>query len=167
MSTYLQLRAVPPSALRNSGAWMERMLEGDPKSVRGRIGRHREEVLDVHCLDQERIYLGVLPGRAEDRPENQVVLGGRPVFTSVRHKPPFLVLTAAQTRRVAAFLTAVDFDALWESTRDALLPRYGGPAAEADTRRAFAETHRELREFYAQTATEGDAVVKWTPGPIW
>lgn len=163
MSTYLHLRAVPPPALRNSAAWLERLFEGDLEIVRDRAGRHREEVLDKRCLDQERIYAGVLPRRAEGRPENQVVLGGRPVFRADRHKPPFLVLTAAQARRVAGFLAAADFDELWNFARAALLPRYGGVGAEPDAWQAFEVTHRELREFYVQTAADGDAVVKWLP----
>jgi hypothetical protein len=71
------------------------------------------------------------------------------------------VLTAAQTRRVAGFLTAADFDALWDTARDTLLPRYGGESAEPETRRVCAEAHRELTAFYMHTAEHGDAVVKW------
>ncbi|MFI1165073.1 DUF1877 family protein [Streptomyces sp. NPDC020801] len=163
MSTYLHLRAVPPPALRNSAAWLERLFEDDSETVRHRAGRHREEVLDRRYLDQERIYAGACPDRAEDRPQTQVVLGGRPVFRADPHKPPFLVLTAAQARRVARFLAIADFDALWDFARDELLPRYGGVTAEPETWHAFASAHRELRAFYAQTAECGDAVVKWMP----
>jgi hypothetical protein len=46
MSDYFHLRAVPPSALRNSANWMQRLFEDDWDAVRERIGRHREEVLD-------------------------------------------------------------------------------------------------------------------------
>ena len=164
MSAYLRLRAVPPPALRNSATWLERLFEDDEEdsaSVRHRVARHREEVLDERCLDQERIYAGAAPHRAEGRPRAQVVLGGRPVFRPDPHKPPFLVLTAAQARRVAMFLTTADFDALWDFARDELLPRYGGVAAEPETWGAFAAGHRELTAFYAQTAECGDAVVKW------
>jgi hypothetical protein len=92
-----------------------------------------------------------------------VVLGGRPVFRPDRHKPPFLVLTAAQVRRVAGFLATADFDALWDVARDELVPRYGGVTAEPETWGAFAAAHQELKAFYAQTAEYGDAVVKWLP----
>ncbi|MEU9290359.1 DUF1877 family protein [Streptomyces sp. NPDC048275] len=163
MSTYLRLRAVPPPALRNSTTWLERLFEGDSDTVRHRVVRHREEVLDKRYLDQERIYVGSPPHRGEDRPQTQVVLGGRPVFRADRHKPPFLVLTAAQARRVARFLAVADFDALWDFARDELLPRYGGVTAEPETWHAFAAAHQELRAFYAQTAECGDAVVKWLP----
>ncbi|MEU6505697.1 DUF1877 family protein [Streptomyces sp. NPDC046942] len=152
MSAYLRLRAVPAPALRNSATWLERLFDGDAKTVR----RHR---------DQEHIYAGAPPHHpcAEDRPGTQVVLGGRPVFRADRHKPPLLVLTAAQARRVAGFLGAADFDTLWDFARDELLPRYGGPAAEPETWRVFAAAHQELRAFYAHTAERGDAVVKWLP----
>ncbi|MFD7478973.1 DUF1877 family protein [Streptomyces sp. NPDC059837] len=163
MSTYLRLRAVPPPALRNSTTWFERLFEDDSESVRHRVVRHREEALDEHYLDQERIYAGAAPHRGEDRPRTQVVLGGRPVFRADRHKPPFLVLTAAQTRQVAGFLTMADFDALWDFARAELLPRYGGATAEPETWHVFAAAHQELRAFYARTAECGDAVVKWLP----
>ncbi|QTD99834.1 DUF1877 family protein [Streptomyces cyanogenus] len=155
MSANLRLRAVPPPALRNSATWLERLFENEADA-----SRHREEVLDKRYPDQERIYAGAPAQGAGDRPQSQVVLGGRPLFRPDRHKPPFLVLTAAQARRVAEFLTTADFDALWAFARDELLPRYGGPAAERETWSAFAAAHQELRAFYAQTAESGDAVVK-------
>lgn len=161
MSTYLRLRSVPPPALRNSATWLERLFDDDSETVRRRVARHREEALDKRCLDQERIYAGPRPQRTEDRPRTQVVLGGRPVPRPDPHKPPLLVLTAAQARRVAGFLTAADFDALWAFARESLLPRYGGVSTESETWRAFAAGHRELTAFYTQTAESGDAVVKW------
>ncbi|MFD7600107.1 DUF1877 family protein [Streptomyces mirabilis] len=163
MSTYLRLRAVPPPALRNSTTWLERLFEDDSETVRRGVGRHREEELDNRYLDQERIYAGAPAHRAEDRPQTQVVLGGRPVFRADRRKSPFLVLTAAQARRVARFLAVADFDALWDFARAELLPRYGGAGAEPETWYAFAVAHQELRAFYARTAECGDAVVKWLP----
>ncbi|MFD4506714.1 DUF1877 family protein [Streptomyces sp. NPDC058457] len=161
MSAYLHLRAVPAPALRNSPTWLERLFASDSEAVRHQVGRCRAEVLDRCCLDQERIYTGAPPDGPGDRPQAQVVLGGRPVLRTDRHEPPLLVLTAAQARRVAGFLERTDFDALWDFARDGLLPRYGGVGAEPETWRAFATTHRELRAFYAHTAECGDAVVKW------
>ncbi|MFF7352199.1 MULTISPECIES: DUF1877 family protein [Streptomyces] len=163
MSAYLRLRAVPPPALRNSATWLERQFEEGVEVVRHPCGRCREEALDERYVDQERIYAGAVPQRAEDQPQAQVVLGGRPVFRRDRHKPRLLVLTAAQARRVAGFLSTADFDALWGSVRGELLPRYGGAAAEPETWAAFAAAHQELRTFYAGTAACGDAVVKWLP----
>ncbi|MER6129111.1 DUF1877 family protein [Streptomyces sp. NPDC001795] len=163
MNTYFHLRAVPPPALRNSVNWLERLFEDDWEAVRRRVGRHREEVLDKRYLDQELLYAGAPPHRTEAEPKSQVVLGGRPVFHPDRHRPPFLVLTAAQAHRVARFLTMADFDALWIFARDELLPRYGGVTAEPETRGAFAAAHRELTAFYAQTAEYGEAVVKRLP----
>jgi hypothetical protein len=46
MSLYFHLRAVPPPALRNSATWFRRLFADDWTTVRERIGRHREEVLD-------------------------------------------------------------------------------------------------------------------------
>ncbi|MER5792262.1 DUF1877 family protein [Streptomyces sp. NPDC001980] len=161
MSTYLRLRAVPAPALRNSPAWLERLFASDAEAARRRADRFREEMLDQCCLDQERIYTGAPPTGPGDRPQAQVVLGGRPVLRTDRRKSPLLVLTAAQARRVAGFLEQADFDALWDVARDGLLPRYGGRTAEPETARAFAVAHRELRAFYAHTAECGDAVVKW------
>ncbi|MFD5792223.1 DUF1877 family protein [Streptomyces diastatochromogenes] len=149
MSAYLRLRAVPPPALRNSATWLERLFEGDAETVR-------------RCRDQEHLYAGAPPQPlARNRSRTQVVLGGRPVFRTDRHKPPLLVLTAAQARQVAGFLATADFDALWDAARDDLLPRYGGVIAEPETWRAFAAAHQELRAFYVHTAECGDAVVKW------
>ncbi|MGW3208948.1 DUF1877 family protein [Streptomyces sp. NPDC001135] len=163
MSAYLRLRAVPPPALRNSTTWLERQFEEGLEAVRHPGDRHRGELLDERYLDQERIYAGALPHRSEDRPQAQVVLGGRPVFRPDRHEPRLLVLTAAQARRVAGFLSTADFDTLWVFAREALLPRYGGATAEPETRAAFAATHNGLRAFYTQTAQYGDAVVKRLP----
>lgn len=159
MSAYLRLRAVPAPALRNSPAWLERLFTNAPETVPHRAGRHREEVLDTRCPDQERIYAGASPHGPD------VVLGGRPVFRTSRHEPPLLVLTAARTRGVAGFLTAADFDALWDTARDMLLPRFGGEGAEPEARRVFAEAHQELTAFYVHTAEHGDAVVKWPTEP--
>ncbi|MFJ8033053.1 DUF1877 family protein [Streptomyces sp. NPDC096032] len=164
MSAYLRLRAVPPPALRNSATWLERLFETDAGTVRHRAGRPRGETPGRRYLDQERIYAGAPPYRAENRPQTQVVLGGRPVFRPGRHRSPLRVLTAAQARRVAEFLTTADFDALWDFARGELLPRYGGVSAESETWGAFASAHRELRAFYIRTADSGDAVVKWIPG---
>ncbi|MFF4113594.1 DUF1877 family protein [Streptomyces sp. NPDC001714] len=160
MSVYLRLRAVPAPALRNSPAWLERLFASDAESAGRLAGPYPEEVLDEGCLDQERIYTGAAPDAPGGRPQAQVVLGGRPVFRTDRRKPPLLVLTAAQARRVAGFLEQADFDELWELARDRLLPGYGGMTAEPEASRAFATTHRELRAFYAHTAECGEAVVK-------
>ena len=149
MSAYLRLRAVPPTGLRNSAIWLERLFEGDAETVR-------------RCRDQERIYTGAPPcPLARNQPRIQVVLGGLPVFRADRYKTPLLVLTAAQTRQVAGFLATADFEALWDAARDELLPRYGGVIAEPETRGAFSAAHQGLRAFYARTAECGDAVVKW------
>jgi len=161
MSAYLRLRAVPAPALRNSPAWLERLFASDPETLRHGVGGNCDEVLDKRCLDQEQLYVGALPRGPGNRPQTQVVLGGRPVFRIDRHKPPLLVLTAAQARRVAGFLAVADFDVLWDTAREALLPRYGGVTAEPETWCAFAAAHQELRAFYTHTADRGDAVVKW------
>ncbi|MEW1773381.1 DUF1877 family protein [Streptomyces sp. NPDC086777] len=160
MSTYLRLRAVPAPALRNSPAWLERLFASGAESLQHPAGRCPEEVLDVCCANQERLYTGAPPDAPGGRPQAQVVLGGRPVLRTDRREPPLLVLTAAQTRRVAGFLERSDFDTLWDLARDRLLPGYGGMTAETETSRAFAMTHRELRTFYAHAAQCGEAVVK-------
>ncbi|MFD8373497.1 DUF1877 family protein [Streptomyces sp. NPDC059688] len=163
MSTYLRLRAVPPSALRNSETWLKRQFHDDARTAPYRPGRHGEEVLDERYADQERLYTGALPCRAEDRRQAHVVLGGRPVLCSGRRTPQLLVLTAAQVRNVAGFLSVADFDALWVFARNDLLSHYGGMAAENETRDAFAAAHQRLRAFYTQAAEHGDAVVKRLP----
>ncbi|MEU3521397.1 DUF1877 family protein [Streptomyces sp. NPDC006654] len=155
MSTYLRLRAVPASAQRNSPTWMEHLFAGNPETNLYRGGRHGEKALTKRCMDQERIYAGALPYGPD------VVLGGRSVFRADRHKPPLLVLTAAQARQVAGFLATVDFEALWHAAGDGVLPRHGGVISEPETYGAFAAAHQELRAFYVHTAEYGDAVVKW------
>ncbi|MFF7274439.1 DUF1877 domain-containing protein [Streptomyces griseorubiginosus] len=150
MSDYFHLRAVPPSALRNSANWLQRLFEDDWDAVRERIGRHREEVLDKSYLDHELLYAGA-----------EVVLGGLPVHPGDRDKPPFLLLTAARANQVSSYLGAADFETLWRLAREELLPRYGGACAEREARGVFAAAHRDLTAFYGQTARYGDAVVKW------
>lgn len=150
MNTYFHLRAVPPSALRNSATWLRKLFEDDWDAVRERIDRRREEMLDKRYLDHELLYAGA-----------NVVLGGGPVLHPDPAKPPFLLLTAAQAAKVAAFLTSTDFDTLWRPAREELVSRYGGAEAEPETRCVFAAAHRDLTAFYEQTAHYGDAVVKW------
>ncbi|WP_367321197.1 DUF1877 family protein [Streptomyces sp. HUAS ZL42] len=161
MSMYFHFRAVPPSALRNSAAWLRRLFDDDWQAVRERIDRHREEMLDGHYRDHQLLYTDMPPELADAGPEAHVVLGGQRVFPSDPGQSPFLLLTAAQTSRVAAFLTSTDFDQLWGPARAELLPRYGGAAAEPQARAAFASAHRDLTAFYTTTADYGDAVVKW------
>ncbi|MCD9873507.1 DUF1877 family protein [Streptomyces guryensis] len=160
MSLYFHLRAVPPSALRNSANWLQRLFQDDWDTVRLRIDRHREEMLDHHYADHDALYAGAPPHRAEEGPRSHVVLGGRPVPHHDPGEPPFLLLTAAQTAQVAVFLISADVEALWSEARAALLPRYGGPATEQETHALFTTTHRDLTTFYTQTADYGDAVVK-------
>lgn len=143
MSVYFHLRAVPPPALRNSANWLQRLFEDDWDTVRVRMDRHREEVLDATYRDQQALY-----GPAAD-----VVLGGTAV-------PPFLLLTAAQVARVHAFLASADFETLWQQARARLLSDYGGPEVEPELRALFAATHKDLTAFYARTTEYGDAVVK-------
>ncbi|MFF4487042.1 DUF1877 family protein [Streptomyces sp. NPDC001544] len=140
---------------------LERLFQDDWETVRGRIDRRREEVLDQRYLDHELLYASSPPHLGEDGPHAQVVLGGRPVFHSALGTPPFLLLTPAETAAVAAFLASADFTALWHGSRADLLPWYGGPAAEPQTRGAFAAAHRGLKEFYARASDSGEAVVKW------
>ncbi|WP_371669546.1 YfbM family protein [Streptomyces sp. NBC_00289] len=161
MSMYFHLRAVPPGHLRDDVRWLEGLFRDDWETVRERIGRHREEVLDKLYLDHELLYAGSPPHHVADGPPAQVVLGGRPVFHSAHGLPPFLLLTAAETERVSVYLGAADFDELWRTSRGGLLPRYGGSDAEPEARAVFAAAHRDLTAFYTQTAHYGDAVVKW------
>ncbi|MFF4502284.1 DUF1877 family protein [Streptomyces sp. NPDC001401] len=161
MSLYFHLRAVPPSALRNSANWLQRLFEDDWDTVRRRIDRHREEMLDHHYVDHDVLYAGAPPHQTKEGPRAHVVLGGRAVFPHTLEEPPFLLLTAAQAARVAAFLASTDIEVLWRLARDELLPRYGGPEAEQETHTLVASTHRDLTAFYTRTAEYGDAVVKW------
>jgi hypothetical protein len=161
MSTYFHLRAVPPSALRNSATWFQRLFEDDWDTVRERIGRHREEVLDQRYGEVELLYCGIPPNQAPDGPRTHVVRGGRPVIHTDSSRPPFLLLTASQVTRVAEFLGAADFDDLWRHARVRLLQPYDVPDAEPEVRGLFAATHRDLTAFYTRTAEYGDAVVKW------
>ncbi|MGW2520181.1 DUF1877 domain-containing protein [Streptomyces sp. NPDC001617] len=133
MSTYFHLRAVHPSALRNSEHWFQRLFEDNWDTVRLRLDRHREEMLDRHYLDQDALYAGT-----------DVILGGTPIG----HRP-FLLLSAARTAETAAYLASTDFEALWSRTK-----------ADPDLHDLFAATHRDLTAFYARTAEYGDAVVK-------
>ncbi len=161
MSTYFHFRAVPPPALRNSPAWLLRLFEDDWDTVRERIGRHREEVLDKGYLDHEFLYAGALQRHTPDGPSAHVVLGGRPVSPPGPGRPPFLLLTAAQAGRVAGFLRTADFDALWRRARDRIVPRQGDPDMEPQIRGVFAAAHRDLTAFYTRAAQQREAVVKW------
>ncbi|MFI5793377.1 DUF1877 family protein [Streptomyces sp. NPDC051677] len=145
MSAYLRLRAVPPSALRNSATWLRKLFDDDHDHL------HRASTLDGRYGGDHQVLYA----------DAHVVLGGERVYPAGSKEPPFVVLTVAQTARVAAFLTESDFDDLWRPARAELLPRYGGTAEETRTRAAFASAHRDLTAFYTATARHRDAVVKW------
>ncbi|MFI7500286.1 DUF1877 family protein [Streptomyces sp. NPDC049687] len=153
MSAYLDFRAVPPSAVRNSAMWLRRLFDDDHDTVCDRMSRVDR--------DQQILYSDTPPEHADAGPGAYAVLGGGRVYGAGPKEPPFLLLTAAQTARVAAFLAAADFDELWPSARAELLPRHGGPDEEPRTRAAFAAAHRDLTAFYTATALHQDAVVKW------
>ncbi|MFH0516784.1 DUF1877 family protein [Streptomyces sp. M41] len=158
---YFHLRAVPPSALRNSATWFQRLFDDDWDAVRERIGRHREEVLDKQYGEVELFYSGLPPNHAPEGPRTHVVLGGRPVFHADPSLPPFLLLTASQVTGVAAYLEAADFNDLWRHARAELLRPYRVSDAEPQVRGLYAATHRDLTAFYTRSADHGDAVVKW------
>ncbi|WP_416984142.1 DUF1877 family protein [Streptomyces sp. T028] len=158
MSAYLDFRAVPPAALRNSAMWLRRLFNDDDDPRTAVPVRDRVDRVD---RDQRFLYGGTPPEHADAGPGAYAVLGGGRVYSAASHEPPFLLLTAAQTARVAAFLAAADFDDLWRPARAELLPRHGGPEKEPRTRAAFAAAHRDLTAFYTTTALHRDAVVKW------
>lgn len=165
MNMYFHLRAVPPPALRNSANWLRRLFEDDWETVRLRLDQHREERLDRHYLDHDFLYTGAPPYDAMDGPGTDVVLGGRAVYAADPAQPPFLLLTAREADRVAAYLASADFTYLWDISRNILLPDKAEADAdtgtEARTRAAFESAHQDLTAFYARTARYGDAVVKW------
>lgn len=149
MSPYLHLRAVPPSALRNSATWFQCLFQDDWDTVRRRLDRHRDEMLDQRYAEQHALYAD----KDRDGPQADVVLGGRPVNHPMPEHPPFLILTAAQVTRVADWLDSTDFEALWRPLRTTTPPE---PAVRA----ILAAAHRDLTAFYTRTAEYGDAVVK-------
>ncbi|WP_328879752.1 DUF1877 family protein [Streptomyces sp. NBC_00299] len=149
MSLYFHLRAVPPPALRNSATWFQRLFEDDWDTVRRRLDRHLDEMLDQRYADQHALYAG----QAQDGPQADVVLGGRPVTHPVPEHPPFLILTAAQVTRVADYLGSTGFETLWRA-----LPATAPPEPEVHS--ILAAAHRDLTAFYTRTAKYGDAVVK-------
>lgn len=156
MSAYLGFRAVPPAALRNSAIWLRRLFDDDDDHAAVPV-RDRVDRVD---RDQRFLYGDTPPEHADASPGAYAVLGGGRVYPADAAEPPFLLLTAAQTARVAAFLAAADFDDLWHPARAELLPRHGGPGEEPRTRAAFAAAHRDLTAFYTTTALHRDAVVK-------
>ncbi|MGW0625873.1 DUF1877 family protein [Streptomyces sp. NPDC002758] len=160
---YFHLRAVPPPALRNSANWLRRLFEDDWETVRLRLDRHREEMLDRHYLDHDLLYTGAPPYDTVDGPGTDVVLGGRAVYHADPTQPPFLLLTAQEADQVAEYLASADFTYLWDVSRHVLLPEkaQADTETEAQTRAAFESAHQDLTAFYAQTARDGDAVVKW------
>ncbi|GGJ20817.1 DUF1877 family protein [Streptomyces brasiliensis] len=158
---YFHLRAVPPPALRNSANWLRRLFEDDWETVRQRLDRHREEMLDRNYLDHDFLYTGAPPYDTVDGPGTDVVLGGRAVYHPDPTRPPFLLLTAAEADRVATYLESTDFTYLWDFARKTLLPERAEADTESQTRAAFESAHQDLTAFYSETARYGDAVVKW------
>ncbi|MGC0334800.1 hypothetical protein RKD23_007790 [Streptomyces sp. SAI-170] len=159
MNTNFHFRVVPPPALRNSATWMRRLFDDGPNAVRGRMGRHREEVLDGSYLDHEVLYTGVPPHEVARGPQAQVVLGGRPILHPDPRKAPFLLLTPGRTAQVAAYLATADFEVLWQCARNNLMT--GTACPEEHKRQVLASAHENLTVFYATAAVRGDAVVKW------
>jgi hypothetical protein len=73
---------------------------------------------------------------------------------------PFALLTAAETRAAAAFLTDVPFATLWESAGARIHASFGPAWAEKEVRGIYAGHHRDLATFYGRAAADGRAVIK-------
>ncbi|MGW7365000.1 DUF1877 family protein [Streptomyces sp. NPDC054841] len=88
------------------------------------------------------------------------VFGGRVVQDPSGNQPPFAVLTAAETRTAAAFLTDVPYETLWGTAGAKIHDSFGPDWDEGEVRDIFAGRHTALRTFYGRTAEAGQAVAK-------
>lgn len=110
----------------------------------------------VHDLCRAGADLPAGAGGAWELP----VFGGHVVHDPADGQPPFALLTAAGTRRAAAFLTDVPFEALWESAGPRIEAWFGPGWDEGEVQDIYAGHHRDLRAFYGRAAGAGQAVVK-------
>lgn len=88
------------------------------------------------------------------------IFGGRVVHDPSGDQPPFALLTAAETRTAAAFLTEVRFETLWETAGAKIHTSFGPGWDEGEVRNIYSGHHADLRTFYGRSAKAGQAVVK-------
>jgi uncharacterized protein DUF1877 len=87
------------------------------------------------------------------------IYGGRPVYHPAHARPPFVILTAAEARDAADFLTTASFDALWEASGAKIASPYLG-WDETKVKDIFLGYHADLGAFYRRTASTDHAVIK-------
>jgi hypothetical protein len=159
----MHLRAVRETRIRDDYSWVEEFMEaawcdhweaeraaGIAHAIEKDFGSVHEFYLAASALADDRWGSGEceLP-----------VYAGRPVYHPSHARPPFVILTPAQAREAADFLTTAPFDALWESTGAKLASPYVG-LGETKVKEIFLAHHTSLGSFYRRTASTGHAVIK-------
>jgi hypothetical protein len=160
MSIEMQLRAMPESEIREDWVWLEEFMgdAGDFDRFQAERRAGIAEVVEYHFPTLHEVYGAAYTPQGSHYWELPV-FGGDPVYHATYARPPFLILRPVQVREVAAFLTAVPFDDLWESARPKVLPPFSA-FDEAEVKGWFLTHHTDLRAFYNRTVPTGHAVVK-------
>ncbi|MDQ1008793.1 hypothetical protein QFZ82_003278 [Streptomyces sp. V4I23] len=164
MSFHMHLRAAEESAVQGRDfAWLLDFMGAawdwdvhQAEYAAGLATSVEKDFGTVHDLCQAGADLPAGAGGAWDLP----VYGGHVVHDPSDGQPPFALLTAAETRTAAAFLTDVPFEALWESAGPKIHASLGPGREEGEARGIYAGHHTDLRAFYGRAAGAGQAVVK-------
>jgi hypothetical protein len=156
MSFHMHLRAAPPAEIRPDGAWLEAFLLTAWSNHQEEYAAGIAESIEKDFTGMNQLYTGALDG-PEDAgdPSRLPIYGGEIVF----HEDglPFVILQPDQVEETAAFLHAVDFDALWEARGAAISSNWGDPTQARDV---YLSHHEGLLAFYRAAAHTGRAVLK-------
>ncbi|MFE0463435.1 DUF1877 family protein [Kitasatospora sp. NPDC058965] len=155
MSFHLHLRAVPPAELRPGSPWTTAFMLAAWGNRREECAAGTAESIEKDFAGVHQLYTGAADGPADTGdPSGLPIFGGE----LVPHEdgPPFLILHPHRVAEAAAFLSAADFDSLWEAAGTALRAT-GDPEVDRDL---YLSHHRGLAAFYRTAADTGHAVIK-------
>ncbi|MFF4231319.1 DUF1877 family protein [Streptomyces sp. NPDC001820] len=163
MSFHMHLRAIRETEIQDGYSWLEEFMgpawydhweaerdAGIAHAIEKDFGPVNELYAPVSALTDDR-----RGSRECDLP----IYGGRPVYHPAHARPPFVILTAAETRNAADFLTTASFDALWETARAKITSPYVG-WDKTKLKDIFLGYHTSLSSFYRRTASSDHAVIK-------
>ncbi|WP_405890129.1 YfbM family protein [Streptomyces sp. NBC_00133] len=163
MSFHMHLRAIRETEIQDDYSWLEEFMEAawsdrwEAERDAGIAHAIEKDFGPVHELHTAAATL------VDDDPGSRKcelpVYGGRPVYHPSHDQPPFVLLTAAEVREAADFLTTASFDALWAAAGAKIAAPYRGWDA-TEVKDLFLGHHESLNSFYRRAASTGHAVIK-------
>ncbi|UKY50764.1 DUF1877 family protein [Streptomyces inhibens] len=165
MSYHLHFRAVPEAEIRDDYTWLEEFMCDAWDDLPAECAAGIADAIEKDFSLVNTLYAAAATldetenGSGGSESWQLPIFGGRPVYHPDHSQPPLLILTPAETRTAADFLIAAPFDTLWEAAGAKIRAPFGN-WDEAEVKAIFVSHHTNLRDFYRQTASAGQAVIK-------